>query len=83
LDAEAGNLAIAASKQQLPEQQAVARLALAAPCRPDLIASVATAVERGRALRLADWPPAETTVMLLRRAEQLTLGRAKLVGPDG
>jgi len=82
LDAAAGNLAIALSKPQVTEQQAVAQLALDAPCRPDLLDSVATDIERGRARRLVNWPPAETTAMLLRRAEQVTLGRVKLVGPD-
>ena len=42
LDAAAANLAIAVSKQQVTEQQAVAQLALDAPCRPDLLDSVAT-----------------------------------------
>jgi hypothetical protein len=83
LDADAGNLAIAVSKKQVTEQQAVARLALIAPGRPDLVAAVAAVVEHGRAVRLADWPPADTTLMLLRRAERVTLGRVKLVGPDG
>jgi hypothetical protein len=83
LDADAGNLAIALTKRQVTAEQAVARLALDAPCRPDLVDHVAAAVELGRAPRLADWPPAHTTVMLLRRAGQVALGRVKLVGPDG
>jgi hypothetical protein len=41
LDAHAGNLAIAMTKQQVTERQTVARVALDAPCRPDLIDSVA------------------------------------------
>jgi hypothetical protein len=71
------------TKRQITAQQAVARLALDAPCRPELVDNVAAAVEHGRALRLAEWPPTETTVMLLRRAEQVALGRVKLIGPDG
>jgi hypothetical protein len=41
LDAEAGNLAIALSKGQVSEEQAVGRLALIAPGRPDLVDAAA------------------------------------------
>ncbi len=83
LDARAGVLAIKVVKHRTTVQQAVAELALIAPCRPELIDETVAVVERGRQLRFEDWPPADTTLMLLRRAKRVTLGRVKLVGPDG
>lgn len=62
---------------------AVARLALITPGRTDLVNAAAAGVERTRALRLADRPPSETTLMLLERAERVTLGRVKLISPGG
>jgi hypothetical protein len=83
LGARAGVLAIDVVKGQAAAERAVAELALIVPGRPDLVDESMAVVERGREVRLADWPPSATTLMLLGRAKRVTLGRVKLVGPNG
>src|SRR6266536_2185278 len=70
LDTETGNLAIGVVKRRVTEEQAVARLALLAPGRPDLVDAVVDVIER-------------PGLALLRRVRRVTLGDVALVGPDG
>ena len=43
----------------------MAELALTVPGRPDLVDETTAVYLRGRELGHADWPPSETTLMLL------------------
>ena len=85
LDTETGNLAIGVVKRRVTEEQAVARLALLAPGRPDLVDAVVDVIERPGLPHPVDvdWPPRATRLALLRRVRRVTLGDVALVGPDG
>jgi len=83
LHAQSGVLAIAVVRGGLTAERAVAELALIVPCRPDLVDQVIALVERGMSLGHADWPPSETTLRLLGRTREVTLGSVALVGPGG
>jgi len=56
LGARAGVLAIDVVKGHAAAERAVTELALIAPGRPDLVDQTTAVVERGREVRLADWP---------------------------
>src|SRR5437867_289914 len=68
LDALAGNLAMDLAYGGTRRPAAVAALSLTTPCRPDLVDRVIGLVERGRASRLGDRPPAALVLDLLRSA---------------
>jgi hypothetical protein len=83
LDARSGVLAIQVVKGEVRPERAVAELALIAACRADLVDEMLALVRRARSLRVADWPPVVTTLMLLERTRRVTLGDVALVGPGG
>jgi hypothetical protein len=78
----AGTCGSRVAKGSLSHAGAVAVLALAAPCRPDLIGAVLarlTAV----APPMVEWPPRSVQISLLSSAERVTLGLVRLTGPGG
>lgn len=70
------------AKGRTPRASAVAVLAMAAPCRPDLLGAV---IDRLRTVRPAavEWPPRSVQIGLLMSAERVTLGFVHLTGPGG
>lgn len=66
----------------VPRSAAVATLALVAPCRSDVVATV-----RGRIdavpRRHLEWPPRSVQLALLNSTERVTLGDVRLTGPGG
>jgi hypothetical protein len=86
LHAWAGNFAEDLTRRPAGRPAAVARLALVAPCRPDIIDGVLDVVE-GRVnpshRDIADWPPRAIVVDLLTAARRVTTGEIALIGPGG
>jgi hypothetical protein len=63
---------------------AVARLSLAARCRPDLIEQEIEVKTRSAERSIyGNWPAVEDIVSLLAAAQELTAGTGALAGPDG
>jgi hypothetical protein len=69
-------------KRRMSRGTAVARLALIAPCRPDLVRAVIDRVTVGAPGAL-DWPPRSVQLGLLLSTERVTLGLVHLTGPGG
>ncbi len=67
----------------LDARRAVARIALAAPGRPDLLDRVADTERRMAGARLAASPATSTVLDLLAAARRVLTGETTLVGPDG
>ena len=83
LDAEVGLAAVAVEDGHLDARRAVARIALAAPGRPDLLDRVADTERRMAGARLAASPATSTVLDLLAAARRVLAGETTLVGPDG
>ena len=77
-----GTCASDVARGLIPRAAAVATLALVAPCRSDVVATV-----RGRVgavpLRELEWPPRSVQLELLVSTERVTLGHVRLTGPGG
>src|SRR6266536_1701885 len=86
LQAWSGRAAMAVRAGELTRAEAVARLALTAPCRPDVVRAVA-ATAAGWAPPVAgpvgDWPPRALLAELLAATGEVTMGTRRLTGPDG
>jgi hypothetical protein len=83
LDAQIGTVVAAVAKGQLDPRRAVARIALAASGRPDLLDRAADTERRMAGSRFADWPPTPTALDLLAAARRVTTGDSVLTGPEG
>jgi hypothetical protein len=78
----AGTHASRVAKRRMSREEAVAVLALVAPCRSELVRSVIDRLAAGSPTA-ADWPPRSVQVGLLESAERVTLGLVHLTGPGG
>jgi hypothetical protein len=78
----AGTYASKVAKHQMSRGEAVAVLAMVAPCRPDLLRTVIGRLAAGSPTA-ADWPPRSVQLGLLESAERVTLGAVPLTGPGG
>ena len=78
----AGTQASKVAKRLMSREEAVAALALIAPCRNDLVRTVIDRLAAGSPTA-TDWPPRSVQVGLLESAERVTLGIVQLTGPGG
>jgi hypothetical protein len=78
----AGTHASRVAKRRMSREEAVAVLALVAPCRSELVRAVIDRLAAGSPTA-ADWPPRSVQVGLLESAERVTLGLVHLTGPGG
>ena len=78
----AGTHASRVAKRRMSREEAVAVLALVAPCRSELVRSVIDRLAAGSPTA-ADWPPRSVQLGLLESAERVTLGLVHLTGPGG
>ena len=78
----AGTHASRVAKRRMSREEAVAVLALVAPCRSELVRAVIDRLAAGSPTA-ADWPPRSVQVGLLESAERVTLGLVHLAGPGG
>jgi von Willebrand factor type A domain len=83
LDATVAEAAAAVEAGRVDAAHAVARIALAAAGRGDLIDRRVTAEERLARSSQAIWPPPARVLALLREARSVTAGEVVLAGPDG
>jgi hypothetical protein len=83
LDAMVAVVAAAVEAGQLDHAHAVARIALVAPGRTDLLDRLTASERRIAGFRLASWPPTSTVLGLLGSARLVTNGEAVLTGPGG
>jgi hypothetical protein len=67
----------------MDQAHAVARIALVAPGRTDLLDRLTASERRIAGSRLASWPPTSTVLGLLLSARLITNGEAVLTGPGG
>jgi hypothetical protein len=82
LHTRAGTLAGAVARGAITRGQAVAALALVAPCRFELHERVRARIGSVPAAEV-EWPPRSVQVELLNSSIRVTLGDVKLTGPGG
>jgi hypothetical protein len=82
LHTRAGTLASAVARGLTTRRQAVAVLALVAPCRSELHERVLARIGSVPAAEV-EWPPRSVQVELLNSSIRVTLGTVKLTGPGG
>jgi hypothetical protein len=83
LDAHAANAAAAVKTGRLDRRRAVARIALAAPGRIDLLDRLIDAERRMAGSRLATWSGTDPVLGLLAAARRVVTGDLTLTGPGG
>jgi von Willebrand factor type A domain len=83
LDATVAEAAAAVEAGRVDAAHAVARIALAAAGRVDLIDRRVTSEARLARASQAIWPPPARVLALLREARLVSAGEADLTGPDG
>jgi hypothetical protein len=82
LHSRAGTCAGDVARSRTSRAAAVAVLALTAPCRPDVVATVRARIASVPA-RDVEWPPRTVQIDLLSSSERVTLGSVRLTGPGG
>lgn len=83
LDDEAGKVAALVAEGRMDSGRAIARIALAAPGRVDLLDRVLDVERRLAGAKLGAAPPSDTVLALLTEARRVVAGEIALLGPDG
>jgi hypothetical protein len=82
LHSRAGICAGDVARDRTSRAAAVAVLALTAPCRPDVVATVRRRIASVPS-REVEWPPRTVQIQLLTSSERVTQGFVRLAGPAG
>ena len=83
LDDETGRVASLVAEGKLDRGHAVARIAMSAPGRIDLLDRVVDVERRLSGAQLGGSTPSEVVLALLAAARRVVIGEVALVGPDG
>ncbi|HEX6755487.1 MAG TPA: hypothetical protein VF109_06030 [Mycobacteriales bacterium] len=83
LDATVGRVAADVAAGRMDFRRGVARIAMSAPGRPDLLDRVLETERRLRGAHLGASPPSDATLDLLTAARSVVAGEVALIGPSG
>ena len=83
LDEETGRVAVAVAAGTMEFRHAVARIAMAAPGRVDLLDRVIETERRLAGAHIGSSAPSEVVLRLLTTARRVVAGEVALVGPKG
>jgi hypothetical protein len=83
VDEETARVAAAVARGRMDFRQAVAKIALAAPGRVDLLDRVIETERRMSGIQIGAAAPAEVTMKLLTTARRVVAGEVALVAPTG
>jgi hypothetical protein len=83
LDDETARVATAVAAGTMDFRHAVARIAMAAPGRVDLLDRVLETERRMEGVQIGNAPPSDVTIRLLTVARRVVAGEVALVGPAG